>query len=1110
LFLTTPPTALFANTTTSQNLGAVAVGASTTATLTFSFSTSTTLGSVKVVTQGTAGLDFQTSSTSPGTCATGTTYGAGQTCTVNLVFVPKGIGQRLGAVLLYDDASTPDLIATTYLAGTGNGGLLSFMTTQQTLGSGLSYPYGIAVDGEGNAYLADGGNNRVVKVPANGGAQASIGTGLVSPMAVAVDGAGNLYIADIDNNRVVEVSADSGTQTAFASALSSPSGVAVDGVGNVYIAEYANGKVVEMPAGGGAPTTVASDLYHPYGLAVDGSGNVYIADYDNNRVVKVSAGGKETTIGSGFHGPLSVAVDGSNNVYVTDNGNSRVVEVSADGSTQTTIENRYGVTGIAVDGAGNLYVTGVSQGLIESVRTQLPATVNLGTATVGSIPTTAQVSFTNIGNVPLAFRANINSSRFTESDICNGSVAINSSCTFNLTFTPTSGLPAPGMVTAGTLTLTDNSLNPTQAIGLTGTAIVLTAAQPLISPASGTYTGTQMVSITDATPNATIYYTTDGTTPSRSSPIYSTPITVSASETIKALAVAPNYFTSAEGVAAYTIKAPVGNTITSKNFGAIAVGSSTTTAVTLSFGGTATLGSIKVVTQGTTGLDFQQATSSPGTCKAGLTYAAAQACTVNVIFAPKGIGQRLGAVLFYDNASTPNLIGTGLLQGTGNAGLLQCSTGESTVGTGLSSPYGVTADAAGNVYIADAGHGRVVEAPANGGIQTTLVSGLAFPYGLVLDGAGNLYIADYGKDHIIEIQAGTGAQLSVGSGLLNPMSVAVDAQSNVYVADLGTYVGHSGQDRIVEFPAGTSTAMTIGSGYLYPHGLAVDGAGNVYIADSGNGRVIRVSAASGLQTVVASGLGYPLGVAVDGAGNTYVADFGDGLVEIPVGSSTHALLSNGLNTPYSVAVDGTGNVFAGDSANNHIAKFDRTQLPATVNFGTATVGGSSATAQVSFTNIGNVPLAFRVNINSSRFTESDTCTGSVAVNSSCMLNLRFTPTSGLPAPGMTTAATLTLTDNSLTPTQPIGLTGTAIVLTAAQPIISPASGTYTGTQMVSITDVTPNTTIYYTTDGTTPSRSSAIYSGLITVSSSETIKALAVAPNYFTSAEGVAIYAIKH
>jgi len=81
------------------------------------------------------------------------------------------------------------------------------------------------------------------------------------------------------------------------------------------------------------------------------------------------------------------------------------------------------------------------------------------------------------------------------------------------------------------------------------------AAEPLISPPTGRYSGTEMVTITDTTPGAIIYYTTNGTTPSRSSLIFNpaSPITVNSSQTIKALAIAPGYTTSPEGVASYTI-----------------------------------------------------------------------------------------------------------------------------------------------------------------------------------------------------------------------------------------------------------------------------------------------------------------------------------------------------------------------------------------------------------------------------------------------------------------------------------------------------------------------------------------------------------------------------
>jgi hypothetical protein len=81
-----------------------------------------------------------------------------------------------------------------------------------------------------------------------------------------------------------------------------------------------------------------------------------------------------------------------------------------------------------------------------------------------------------------------------------------------------------------------------------------TTATPTFSPAAGTYTSAQSVAISDSTPGAVIYYTTNGTTPTTASPVYSTAIAVSASTTLEALAIAPGLTQSAVASAAYVIQ----------------------------------------------------------------------------------------------------------------------------------------------------------------------------------------------------------------------------------------------------------------------------------------------------------------------------------------------------------------------------------------------------------------------------------------------------------------------------------------------------------------------------------------------------------------------------
>ncbi len=267
----------------------------------------------------------------------------------------------------------------------------------------LNSPYGVAVDGSGNVYVADQNNNRVqLWAPgATEGVTVAGGNGLGSaanqlrfPRGVAVDGSGNVYVTDTFNVRVqlwapgategVTVAGGNGTGSA-ANQLNLPSSVAVDGSGNVYVTDTENDRVqLWAPgategvtvAGGNGAGSAADQLNNPVGVAVDGSGNVYVTDTLNVRVQLWAPGATEGVTVAGGNGagsaadqlnnPVGVAVDGSGNVYVGDTTNHRVqlwapgategVTVAGGngaGSAADQLNNPYGV---AVDGSGNVYV----------------------------------------------------------------------------------------------------------------------------------------------------------------------------------------------------------------------------------------------------------------------------------------------------------------------------------------------------------------------------------------------------------------------------------------------------------------------------------------------------------------------------------------------------------------------------------------------------------------------------------------------------------------------------------------------------------------------------------------------------------------------------------
>ena len=263
----------------------------------------------------------------------------------------------------------------------GDGGL--------AINSVLNSPNALAIDASGNLYVSDSYNLCIRKIDANGIITTVVGGGinglgdgglainaqLQNPTGLAMDAQGNLYIADwsdhrirkVDNAGIITTVVGNGTGgyngdniTATSAELNYPAGIAVDANGNLYISDSKN-QLIRKVGTDGIITTIAgttgvksftgdgglatkATLKYPYSIALDAIGNILFSDQNNYRVRKINSSGIISTIaGNGNYAysgdgglatkasiaaPYGIAFDGAGNLYIADHGNNSVREIT--------------------------------------------------------------------------------------------------------------------------------------------------------------------------------------------------------------------------------------------------------------------------------------------------------------------------------------------------------------------------------------------------------------------------------------------------------------------------------------------------------------------------------------------------------------------------------------------------------------------------------------------------------------------------------------------------------------------------------------------------------------------------------------------------------------
>jgi sugar lactone lactonase YvrE len=437
------------------------------------FATGGTLDSITTYNQRAAVSDFQV--VSGGTCVIGTTYTAGQDCSINYTFAPSAVGTRLGGLVLATNVG-PQQLAISYISGVGLAPIFTFVNpTGSVFATGTTQPSSMSIDADGILYIGSGISNNLSEFT-------STGLGIVDsfpmpPAGVAVDGASNF--AYVQGNQIIKSSPSNVTIMTYPTNgyAVTPAGIAFGTDGTLYAADPTHHSIVYFALDGTAfALNTGGVSFTASSVAIDAANHVYISDQANNRILKVPAYGGTATavaiIGAVPTSVQSVAIDPAGDLYIAQSAgpvlrvtpDGVAVALSLDGLTPAFANDAAGIT---VDGKGRVFVVSASTGAVYMFDPNLTAQLTFPKTVVGTSSVQTVEPVLNAGTANLVFGGMTPSIdwNFGGAGTTCSTVAPGATCGLGIVFAPT----VTGTLIE-TVSVADNSLNTTasQSIPVTG------------------------------------------------------------------------------------------------------------------------------------------------------------------------------------------------------------------------------------------------------------------------------------------------------------------------------------------------------------------------------------------------------------------------------------------------------------------------------------------------------------------------------------------------------------------------------------------------------------------------------------------------------------------